>query len=230
MKPTCAETRSPPGTAGSARSACTTSVGRPTRTPWCTTALKSSDRRSRAGAGNTVLRRTARCGPCDGGPTGSHGRRASSCGRGNRGCGTDDGYWAGTCACSREGSPMCVLTGRFASPSPARRPVPSRSEPVDEPTRASADASGLSSLGPGGRIHKSDDSAEELLRCDYSRPVQPTRRRDHRFRRPVLRDQIIADTVAGANRSTVHDKPFPACGAHGVHMHPCLWTILWTGV
>lgn len=53
------------------------------------------------------LRQRAWRDPYDGEPPGWSVRRGSSCDDGNRGCGNDDGCWAGKCA-SRGCSPLCL--------------------------------------------------------------------------------------------------------------------------
>lgn len=90
------------------RSTCNTKRRRPARTPPRITARNSSLRRRRASAGSTprpvvagwhVIRRRAGYGPCDGGPPGWRGPRASASGAGTHESARDDGCSAGRCAC-----------------------------------------------------------------------------------------------------------------------------------
>ena len=100
--------------AGPRVAACTTSVGRPTRTPRRITCWKSCERRSRWAALNTTVgaagfRPTARRGPCCGARPEWPARRGYACGHGTHGYGCAAGCSAGKCACSLEYS-RCSMT------------------------------------------------------------------------------------------------------------------------
>ena len=84
----------------SAASRYTTRAVRPARRPRRTTAVKSSRRRSRAGAGNTQLRPTGCRGPCGAGRRGWPDPRGSASAAETRASWPGVGCWAGTCACS----------------------------------------------------------------------------------------------------------------------------------
>jgi len=97
------------------RSACSTKVGRLTRTPDRMVRWKSAERVIRAFLGSTGVstgfRRKASCGPCAGEQPQWRGLLVSASEDGNHAFGCDAGCSAGTCACSRESSHNWLVTG-----------------------------------------------------------------------------------------------------------------------
>ena len=184
--------------------ACTTSVGRPERTPDRVTRRKSADSCRRAVRGSTGdegarLRRRAWRDPCRGGRTGSRDPRGSASGAGSRGYGCDAGCSAGRCACSRENSPgvrSLRVRGPLQAPGTRRRREGTGVPLVTATSQRYGDLPNPSNQRPG--------PVEGLLgACPADTPGEPT---------SVAPQACIAEFRVASVAPRLH---FTSCRGHG---------------